>query len=189
MNVFELDGTSFVFGSSWGIPDLSANFGSATQVTLSPNTIGDPDPFWYIGGGGPGQLGNKSMEANLYGEVADGSLAGQTLTFEGNVSAFSLTPAHVAQVFIRDFAAGFGSSVDTFVPITSAGAFSIDQALINDPTRVIQYGIQMKGENVWVTDVAPFGSVTVDAIPEPATLGLIGLFGGGLLFFRRRFKK
>ncbi|MDF7806326.1 hypothetical protein P4E94_02680 [Pontiellaceae bacterium B12219] len=32
------------------------------------------------------------------------------------------------------------------------------------------------------------GSFTVTAIPEPATLGLITAFGGGLLFIRRAFK-
>jgi hypothetical protein len=30
-------------------------------------------------------------------------------------------------------------------------------------------------------------AVTIAAIPEPATMGLIGCFGGGLLFIRRRF--
>lgn len=29
--------------------------------------------------------------------------------------------------------------------------------------------------------------ITYDAIPEPATLGLLGLFGGAILFMRRRF--
>ena len=159
MNVFDLpvNGGGFQFGSAWGVADLTANFGSASQVTMSPNTIGDTNSYWYVGGGAPGNPGNKIMEANLYGEINDGSLAGQTLTFAGNVSAFSLTSAHVAQVFIRDFAADFSSSVDTFQPITATGAFSINQAMINDPARHIQYGIQMKGENVWITDTAPFG--------------------------------
>ena len=31
-------------------------------------------------------------------------------------------------------------------------------------------------------------NVTITNIPEPATLGLLGLFGAGLLMFRRRFK-
>ncbi|MEZ6318829.1 MAG: hypothetical protein R3B49_08770 [Phycisphaerales bacterium] len=56
MNVFELDGTSYVFGSSWGVADLTAVFDDgAGTLTLGPNTVGDPDPFWYIGGGGPGR--------------------------------------------------------------------------------------------------------------------------------------
>lgn len=32
-----------------------------------------------------------------------------------------------------------------------------------------------------------FSGVTFDSIPEPATLGLIAAFGGGILFIRRRF--
>jgi hypothetical protein len=31
------------------------------------------------------------------------------------------------------------------------------------------------------------GAFTMQAIPEPGTLGLIGVFGGGMLFIRRRF--
>ena len=60
MNVFALpsDGGGFQFGSPWGTPDLNANFNAGThQLTLSPNTIGDPNPYWYIGGGGPGGTG------------------------------------------------------------------------------------------------------------------------------------
>ncbi len=33
---------------------------------------------------------------------------------------------------------------------------------------------------------AGFDTVTLDAIPEPATLGLVGLFGGGIFFIRRK---
>lgn len=37
------------------------------------------------------------------------------------------------------------------------------------------------GHHLWLDNVA------VSAIPEPATLGLIAAFGGGILFIRRRF--
>jgi hypothetical protein len=183
MNVSELDGTPS-FGSPWGIPDLVANFDDGAQtLTMSPNTIGDPDPFWYQGGGGPGAMGNKIMEANLYQEVADGSLAGQTLTFSGNVLSNTLTDAHQARVFIRDFEAGFGSSVDTFVDVDAAGNFSISQSLINDASRVVQWGIQVEGVNVWVTDVDPFGNVVFQT-PAPGAAVLLGM--GGLVAARRR---
>jgi hypothetical protein len=49
MNVFELpqNGGGYVFGSPWGIADLVANFDDgARTLTMSPNTIGDPDPIW-----------------------------------------------------------------------------------------------------------------------------------------------
>jgi hypothetical protein len=32
-----------------------------------------------------------------------------------------------------------------------------------------------------------FDDITMTAIPEPATLGLVAAFGGGILFIRRRF--
>jgi hypothetical protein len=31
-------------------------------------------------------------------------------------------------------------------------------------------------------------TVTIEVIPEPATFGLVALFGGGILFVRRNFK-
>ena len=189
MNVFNLpaDGGGFQFGGPWGIADLTATFGSASQVTMSPNTIGDPDPYWYIGGGAPGNPGNKIMEANLYAQVDD-VLAGQNVTFQGVVSAVSLTSAHQAIAFIKDFAPDFSSFNESTVALDSTGAFNINLATDPGAGRHVQWGLQMTGENVWTTDVGPFGSVTVDAIPEPATLGLIGIFGGGLLMFRRHFK-
>jgi hypothetical protein len=33
-----------------------------------------------------------------------------------------------------------------------------------------------------------FDNANLTVIPEPATMGLVGLFGGGLLIIRRRLK-
>ena len=173
MNVFNLDNT-YVFGSSWGITDLCANFNDAAHtLTLSPNTIGDPNPFWYIGGGGPGAPGNKIMDAALYQETT-GVYTGQTLTFQGNVLSNTLTQAHQSWAFIRDFAADYSSVVETHVLLTP-GAFSITQNLINDPSRHVQWGFETRGVDVWATDVGPFGSVVVGTVPAPASLAMIGL--------------
>src|SRR5262245_5417687 len=82
MNVFEIpqNGGGYVFGSGWGTADLRASFaaGPTFPLTLSCNTIGDPNPFWYIPSGGPGAIGNKTMDANFYVEKT-GPLAGQSL--------------------------------------------------------------------------------------------------------------
>lgn len=187
MNVFELpaNGGGFVFGSAWGVADLTASFDDgAGTLTMSPNTIGDPDPFWYIGGGGPGAAGNKIMEANLYQELSDGILSGTTVSFEGSVLSHSFTDAHTARVFIRDFAADYSSSVDIYADIDAAGNFSISLDTIDDASRHVQWGIQVSGVNVWITDTAPFGSVVLGTVPTPGALALLGL--GGLTATRRR---
>lgn len=190
MNVFELpsNGGAFVFGSPWGVPDLVTDFNdAANQLRLLPNSIGDPDPFWYVGGGGPGAPGNKTMEANLYLEET-GPLAGQDLTFAGEVIATSFTASHESFVFIRDFAPDFSSSVDQIAPLPASGPFSISLTTINDPARHVQYGFRTVGPNVWITDTEPFGSVVIGTVPEPAGLlglGLALLCGWG--HARRRF--
>jgi hypothetical protein len=161
MNVFNLpsDGGAFQFASGWAPVDLTATY-SGSNLTLGPNHIGDSNPYWYIGGGGPGAPGNKIMEANMYAEPA-GSLPGQTVTFVGTVLANSLTPAHVARAFIKDFASDFSSFNVSSIPLPASGFFTLSLATVNDPARHVQYGFQMVGVCVWVTDLAPFGSVTV----------------------------
>jgi hypothetical protein len=161
MNVFNLPsaGGAFQFGSGWGIADLSAVY-TGPNVTLSPNSIGDPNPYWYTPAGGPGAVGNKIMEANLYAEPA-GSLPGQNVTFVGNVLANSLTSSHTVIAFVKDFAFDFSSFNLVSVPLPASGPFSITLATVADPARHVQYGFQMVGPDVWVTDLAPFGSVTI----------------------------
>ncbi|CAN0562614.1 unnamed protein product, partial [Laminaria digitata] len=144
MNVYELpaNGGGFVFGDGWGVADLTASFDDgAGTLTMGPNTVGDPDPFWYIGGGGPGAMGNKIMEANLYQQV-DGALAGTNVNFSGNILSNTFTDAHQARVFIRDFAADFSSSVDVFADVDAAGNFSISLDTIDDASRHVQWGVQ-----------------------------------------------
>jgi len=162
MNVFNLpapDGDgAFVFASGWGIADLTATY-MGDVVTLGPNTIGDPDPFWYIGGGGPGAPGNKIMEANLYAEVND--LGGQTINFSFEVLANTLTSAHTVKAFIKDFAPDYSSFVESSIPLTVPGTFTISLDAINEPGRHMQWGFQMTGVNVWITDVDPFGTIVI----------------------------
>jgi hypothetical protein len=161
MNVFDL-GNNYQWGSGWGTADLTAVW-SGSDVTLGPNHIVDlPDAgdYWYIGGGAPGHPGNKIMEANLYAEPV-GSLPGQNVTFVGYVLSNTLTSAHVATAFIRDFAPDFSSFNTTIIPLPTSGHFTLSLATVNDPARHVQYGFQVKGPCVWATDLGPFGTATV----------------------------
>ena len=184
MNVYNLpapDGDgAFQFGSAWGLPDLTAVF-AGDVVTLGPNTIGDPDPYWYIGGGGPGAPGNKIMEANCYAEVTD-SFAGKTINFSGTVLSNTLTPAHTVVAFVKDYAPDYSSYNENFVPLTGAGHFSVSMTASADAGRHVQWGFQMVGVNVWSTDVAPYGTIEIGRDPAVATEN--STFGGVKALYR-----
>ena len=188
MNVSEIpaNGGGYVFGSSWGTADLVATFSGST-LTLAPNVIGDPNPFWYTPAGGPGSVGNKMMDASMYVEPA-GSLPGQTVTFKGVVTANTLV-GHVdangngwtAVAFIKDFAPDFSSFVSTTVAL-APGAFSISLATIADPARHVQYGFETIGPDVWVTDVGPYGTIVVNpASSAPNAVTISPSLSGGTL--------
>ncbi len=178
--------------SAWGTADLCASF-SGPVLTLSPNTIGDPSTYWYVGGGAPGNPGAKMMDANMYVETT-GVYTGQTLTFTGDVlgnsllsSVNSMGNGWTSVAFIKDFAPDYSSFNTVTVPL-NLGVFSISLATVNDPTRHIQYGFETVGPDVWATDPAlpGFGNVQITAVPEPSTFALLGLCAAGALVWRRR---
>jgi hypothetical protein len=173
MNVFEsaANGGGYLWGQPWGTADLVAGF-SGDVLTLAPNTIGDPAEYWYVGGGAPGHAGNKTMDANFY--IEDDTLNGQSVTFEGEVLANTLSGPHTAIAFIKDFAADYSSFEQTTVPL-APGPFSITLATFGFEGRHIQYGFTLNGPNVWVTDVAPFGNVQISA---PGGAAIPGDFNG-----------
>jgi hypothetical protein len=181
MNVFELpeNGGEFIFGEPWeNTEELTAIFTPGPVLELGPNTIGDPNEFWYqdtcncatdpLNPGGPGQAGNKIMEANMYVEETD-TLNGQTVTFEGNVLSNSFTFEHETIAFIKDFAPDYSSFTEEIAFLDAPGPFSISLPTSADLGRHVQYGFQTIGPNVWVTDVAPFGIVEIEAIGSVIT--------------------
>jgi hypothetical protein len=184
------DGGTYQFGSTWGTADLTATF-SGPVLTLGPNSINDPSNYWYTPSGGPGSVGNKTMDANMYVETT-GVYTGQTLTFTGNVLSNTLVGS-VNQIgngwtsvaFIKDFAPNYSSSTSTTVALTP-GVFSISLPTINDPARHIQYGFETIGPDVWATDVGPYGNIQLSAVPEPATLFLVGIAAFAVGACRRR---
>lgn len=173
MNVTELpvNGGAYVFGAPWGVIDLRAEFNDgASTLTLLPNNINDPSPFWYTPEGQPGAAGNKNMDAVLYIQPADGTLTGMTVTFKGNVISNTLTAAHVSKAFIRDFAPDYSSFSEAAVDLTP-GAFSVSLGTAPDPARHVQYGFYTVGPCVWVTDAGLFGSVVISTASVSSCVG------------------
>jgi hypothetical protein len=198
MNVFDVGGPGYginaaggyQFGGVWGASDLRASF-AGPVLSLKANNINDPNSYWYTPSGGPGSVGNKIMDANFYQQF-DGLLAGQNVTFEGNVLANSLLGpvdaagrGWTAVAFIKDFAPDFSSSVTTEVPLNSLGLFSVNYTAINDPARHVQFGFQVIGPDVWAGEPLSIPSVDITAVPEPTSMVLAGL-GAALLVIRRR---
>ena len=175
MNVFAPPsaGGGYLFGQSWAVKDLRAQFTGSTSVTLAPCYVADSGTYWYTPGGQPGATGTKIMEANVYGQ-ADGTYAGQSVKFSGTVPSYTLqggTSGWSVKAFIRDFTADYSSYNEQAVPISATGSFSVRLNAVNDPSRHVQWGLQMKGPNVWITDLASKGTVVVSALPTAADGG------------------
>jgi len=186
MNVFNLPsaGHAFQFSSGWGTADLNASF-SGPVLTLSPNTIGDPNPYWYTPTGGPGSTGNKEMNASFYREET-GPLSGQTVIFSASVIANTFVIPYTTTAFIKDFAPDYSSFNQSTIVLGGPGDFSISLATDPGAGRHVQYGFETIGPNVWVTDAAAKGNIQIVGIPEASGAFLTGLGLTGLLLTRRR---
>src|SRR5262249_11775646 len=164
MNVSELpsNGGAYVFGSSWGVPDLTATFSGAI-LTLGPNSVNDPSPFWYTPSGGPGATGNKIMDANIYQEQTD-TLMGEKVTFSGIVLSNNLINPYTSVAFIKDFSPDYSSFFSATVPLTP-GVFSVSMNTVPAIGRHVQFGFETIGPDVWITDRAPIGTAVVTTGP------------------------
>ena len=175
MNVSNLpapDGDgAYQFGSNWGIPDLVAIFDAATNtVTLRPNRVNDPDPYWQTGN----LNGNKIMDANLF--VQSETLRGTNFTFNGSVDANTLNNAGLyagidftVTAFIKVFNADFSSVIDQDIVDlrTTSGDFSLSMdATSYNTDQNIQFGFQFIGPNIgndsgFDADYTALGSIVV----------------------------
>ena len=168
---------SFNWGSGWGLGDLVSAFsvsGPTNVVTLAPNSVNNPDPWWYVGGGQDGNPGNKIMDANLYAEYT-GVYVNQNLTFTGVVYSNALLQATstnqsgngwTCYAFLKDFVANYSSFTTTNLLLTNAGPFSITLLTSADPGHHIQWGFETFGPDVWPTDpiLQVLGDVQVGAV-------------------------
>ena len=171
---------STVWSGAYGAGDLRANFTDSTTLSLQSNVLAqDNDPGGWSG---------ATILANSYQEVV--GTIGDTVTFDWVTISDTLTAAgYTAQGFIKvlDGGASWATTQHETFDITSLGAgnVSLTVADAGAGTEVIQAGFAITG----LSDTTGSGTDTLslNVIPEPATFGLLGIVGAGLLFVRRRF--
>jgi hypothetical protein len=156
MNVWQTNGTSYVFGQTWGIPALRAGFvptNSPTGWPLNAAAVLQPnintytnDAFWDTNG-----IPNKVLEANFYRDVGT-NFANQTVTFTGTVLSNNIPgvvnghPASGWEVLavVKELTTTFGFVGMTSAPLTP-GTFTVSRPI--QAGHVCQYGFLVKGPN------------------------------------------
>lgn len=172
-NVFQTDGTTFAFGSAWGLADLKTTVTASTNtIKLQPNfntyanaTTPADIAYWTNGAG----LGNKIFEGNTY--VENSSLAGQIVTFTGNVTNHNLATGYTAVAFIKGLnpANGYSTDFSVTLPLTATGVFNLSSVTAIPTGLIVQYGFTIKGLNGNPANETALGNVTVVGTTPPPT--------------------
>ncbi len=136
------------------------NLVSAETITLQPNfnTYADnpTDPFWVDQTTG---LGAKLFEGNTY--VQDGSLAGEELTFSGNVNSNTLDSDYDALAFIKVFNANYSVLKIATAPLSGATFEVVFTDVDPAEDTHVQYGFQVLGLNANPDNESALGSIVV----------------------------
>jgi hypothetical protein len=159
MNVWQTDGSTYVYGSAWATADLrgafvptnsSSGWPLNTALVLRPNTntYNPADIFWNNPDGSP----NKVLEANFYRDVGT-NFAEQIVTFTGNLLSNSIPvptgglPATGWDVLavVKQFGAGYAFQGMDSVALTAPGPFTVSRAI--PAGSICQYGFIVKGPN------------------------------------------
>lgn len=177
--------------SAWAVADLKTVTSDDLTFELFPNfnTYNEADPYWSDGAGD----GNKWLEATTYREYV--LQAGETeASLDFTVGAFDLDSRYNLTVFIKTLDPGNNFSIVQIDDAVITGTMGSTTLSIDTLTagHILQVGFQMAGINAnpetdWGSATATLEGVSV--IPEPATFGLLGVFGAGLIFARRHLKR
>ncbi len=163
-NWFELDGTTYVAGSVWGLDDLRTTVNGNNTLTLYPNfsTYGTGDPGYWTNG----EIGNKVFEGNTYVEANE--LIGQTVTFEGTTISNTLANGYDGIAFIKILSADYQLLQYLSVPLVTGQNFSLtSQTADIAGAAILQYGYSVTGLNANPAQEAGLGN----AVVSPETSG------------------
>lgn len=175
-------------------------FGGTTSATVDGNMTGDQALFAGYSNTNPRFLrqimGNNTVYG-IAGAPPSGTAATASTLYDYTLTYIAST--HTVQAYLDGVAVGGGLSTTYFNGMSSlANGFSIggvaspafgDQAAAANISSFLFYDGALN--TTQITDIHNLGagassSSIVAAIPEPATLGMIGFVGVGMLFIRRR---
>ena len=196
-----------VDGGQW-FESGTANWVEGTWTSAStPNPDDGGDTFLLLMDGGSGTIGYiyQSLGTVDAVEVALGSLQ---LTSDFAEKADGTTNDGIFDFYVGAFTGATGTDIDatltsqlTIVADATAQGLTFANGDASRQNGVVVGALDISGltagDEVWlrISESRPGGTtsgdlmidnVTVTAIPEPATLGMVALFGGGILFIRRK---
>jgi len=181
-NFTTLDGWSEGAGSTWADSGTEKGgynpTGTRNLYLMGEDGVAEQTTSWTIGSyQGADEWYHVSM---LMGDIWEWAYAEISLYYDDPANVFA------TKTIYSDFA-GTGwwstmSQLDWYVPSTLASQGG-------------QLGISIRNAgDIYLPDPGINGTwmavdnVSIEAIPEPATMGLVGIFGAGLLFARRILK-
>jgi hypothetical protein len=175
------------FASAWALADAPVTAdGGGTAVFGMNDQLALADPFWS------GASQEMSFQQNFWtpdnnaGVTPTVDLYDQLITFSGTIEvteAFAAGNTSVA--FIQFLDQGYGATAFVTNDVTSSGAFSIQALAPSSGLNIIQVGFRNSGIEGTAGEIT-ISDLSVTAIPEPATFAFMGIFGGAVLFIRRR---
>lgn len=203
----------FSFNQATGTANFDGANLSGLGLTFSGNNFGYNDTF--VGADfSNATIANASGNNQffLFSDLSYADFSGATINVNGNLNSFrgaTLTGADFSDItwgvaasvgFAAFFDGGPGSTsvADKDLAVNFSGAdlsllsgtaktLMIDKLGTFDGTTAIgaKYDAAMLTASGWTA--TELDTAGWQAIPEPATLGLVAAFGGGILFIRRRF--
>jgi len=195
VNNYAADGVTkvgewFVGADPAPITVVSTGQSGAEQGTYVLKSFGD---YGYA----PNYEDNKWLDTIIYIEhaITAAEAALGTVTFDFDFKAWPIAEGGIdgvseAGLFIKvlDQDAGWAEVVFEEQAVTAADVNWTDGFISADISayegKILQWGIHMNSQNYSPTAIAT-DNMQVEVIPEPATMGLLGIAGAGLLFARR----
>ena len=140
-----------------------------------------------VGGTANGDMRFKVDSGGIVGLGLNGTATGSWANLNGSTFTPTLGTTYRWDITASGFD-GVGGDTASFDVEIFAGATSLYTSLNNSFTTGAADKLAVESVNFTRGGNWGGGGYTVDsvAIPEPATLGMVALFGGGLLFIRRK---